>query len=464
MASNNNGASYDLAVLGGGAAGLGAARAALWEGASVALISSTPLGGDCTFTGCVPSKALIEHSRAGSSFADALAHVAQVVDTIAATENADQLRHEGADVFEGRGMFTGPGQIDVTPNDGAPTVEVRASKIILATGSMPSVPPIDGLAQTGFVTNHAFFEPRRQPTSLVIIGGGPIGCELGEAMARFGTAVTILERGPRVLSRFEPDASVLVADGLRGAGVDLRLETSVTAVQQSADGTITVQTNNGSVVGDELLVATGRTPNSKNLGLSTLGVDTDERGWVTTDRYLRTSAKNVWAAGDINGKQLLSNGADEMGRIAAWTALRAGRRYAYDPLRIPQVVFTTPEVASIGVLESHAPSNARVAEIDMHLNDRARTASAPEGFVRLIAKPDMITRHKAGGRLIGATIVGGRAGELINEAALVMRANVLAGRLAQTVRAYPSWSTIMQKAAARWFYDIDGQGARAPRQ
>lgn len=455
---------YDLAVLGGGAAGLGAARAAVWEGASVALISSDPLGGDCTFTGCVPSKALIEQSRSGASFADALDHVAAVVDTIAATENADVLRREGADVYEGRGVFVSPTTIEITPNDGGESVRITAKNVVLATGSRPAVPPITGLSAVSYRTSHTFFADRPQPARLAILGGGPIGCELGEAMARFGTAVTIIERGPRLLSRFEPDASALVADGLERVGVDVRLQTEVAAVSENSDGTITIETTSGQFECDELLVATGRTPNSAGFGLDTIGVATDDLGWVTTDRYLRTSVKHVFAAGDINGKQLLSNGADEMGRVATWTALRSGRRYAYDPLRIPQVVFTTPEVASIGVLESQAPANARVAEIDMGLNDRALAANAAQGFVRLIAKPDLLTRHKAGGRLIGATVVGGHAGELINEAALAMRSNMLAGRLAQTVRAYPSWSTIMQKAAARWFFDVDGRGARPPRK
>jgi len=460
----STGSSYDLLVLGGGAAGLGASRAALWEGARVALVSSTPLGGDCTFTGCVPSKSLIEQSRSGATFDDALDHVAQVVETIAATENANVLRHEGADVYEGRGVFIDERAIEITPNDGGPPQQLRADKIIVATGSRPFVPPIDGLDGVSYATSHTFFEPRAQPSSLVIIGGGPIGCELGEAMARCGTQVTIMERGPRVLSRFEPDASDLVADGLRSVGIELMLSGEIVGVERAGGGLVAVHTTAGTVHADELLVATGRTPNTTGFGLDKLGVNVDERGWIVTDRYLRTTAKHVWAVGDVNGKQLLSNGADEMGRVAAWSALRAGRRYAYDPRRIPQVVFTTPEVASIGVLEADAPANSRVAEADMQLNDRALAASAPQGFVRLIAKPDLLTRHKAGGRLIGATIVGAHAGELINEAAIAMRSNMLAGRLAQTVRAYPSWSTIMQKAAARWFFELEGQGARPPRR
>jgi len=153
-----------------------------------------------------------------------------------------------------------------------------------------------------------------------------------------------------------------------------------------------------------------------------------------------------------------------MGRLAAWTALRSGRKYAYNPNLTPHAVFTTPEVASIGVLEADSPRNASVAEIEMAANDRALAAGNEAGFVRLIARPSLVSRHKAGGKVIGATIVGARAGEMINEVALVMSMNAYGARLAQTVRAYPSWSTVMRKAASRWFYDYDGAGARKPRR
>jgi len=449
---------FDVVVLGGGAGGLGAARAARWEGASVALISDGKLGGDCTWTGCVPSKAMIEASRDGSTFAQGIERVRLVTTTVGAAEDPETLRHEGVEVIEARGTFVAPLTIEV---DGR---TVSATTVVIGTGSTPSVPPIDGLAEVDFVTNEAFFDAREQPSSMIVIGAGPIGCELGEAMQRFGTQVTLLEYGPRVLGRFEPDASALVQAGLQSVGVEVIVDARIERVEQAGTQITVVMADGTTHVADELLVAAGRTPSSRGLGLEAAGVETDDGGFITTDKWLRTSQKSTFAVGDVNGKQMLSHAADEMGRISVWTALRRGRRYGYDRLRIPQVVFTTPEVASIGVLEADAPDDARVAEAPMHINDRALAAERPEGFVRLIAKPGVITRHKAGGRLIGATIVGGHAGELINEAALIMRSGAYAGRLAQTVRAYPSWSTIMQKAAARWFYDIEGQGARPPRK
>ena len=452
----------DLLVLGGGAGGLSAARTARWEGATAALISDAPLGGDCTWTGCVPSKALIEASRDGSTFAEGLERVHRVTHHIGATEDAATLRSEGIDVLEGRGTFIGPKTIEVVLGGGE-TRTITGRHVVIATGSRPAAPPIAGLDSVAFLSNETFFEQSALPTSMIVLGGGPIGCELGEAMQRFGTQVTLLEYGPRILNRFEPDAGALVADGLRSLGVDVITNARAQKVSQR-DGRIIVELEDRVIEADQLLVAAGRSPNTSGMGLDVVGLELDERGYVVTDDYLRANTDGVFAVGDVNGKHMLSHAADEMGRLAAWTALRPGRRYAYVAEQVPQVVFTTPEVASIGVLETDAPRTARVAEAPMHLNDRALAADAPEGFVRLIAKRDWLTGHKFGGKLVGATIVGGRAGELINECALSMRSNSYVGRLAQTVRAYPSWSTILQKTAGRFFFDIDGQGARKPRR
>lgn len=451
----------DLLVLGGGAGGLSAARTARWEGATAALISDSPLGGDCTWTGCVPSKTLIEASRDGSTFAEGLERVHRVTHQIGATEDVVTLRSEGVDVIEGRGSFVGPKTIDVKLNDGG-TRTIRGANVVIATGSKPAAPPIAGLDDVPYLTNETFFDQPRLPKSMIVLGGGPIGCELGEAMQRFGTQITLLEYMPQVLNQFEPDAGDLVADGLRSLGVDIVTNARGKRVTHG-DGFV-FELDGRTIEAEQLLVAAGRTPNTSGMGLDVAGVELDTRGFVDTDKYLQTNVDGVFAVGDVNGKHMLSHAADEMGRVAAWTALRSGRRYAYVAERVPQVVFTTPEVASIGVLEADAPRTARVAEAPMHINDRALAADAPEGFVRLIAKRDWLTGHKAGGKLVGATIVGGRAGELINECALIMRSNAYAGRLAQTVRAYPSWSTVMQKAAGRWFFDVDGQGARPPRR
>lgn len=449
--------SHDILILGGGAAGLAAARAARWEGATVALISDAPLGGDCTFTGCVPSKSLIEASRRGLDFEAGLAHVADVVATIAAGENAAVLRDTGVDVIEGRGRFVGPKTIEVAGRGH------RGSHVIVATGSRPAIPEIGGIGDVPYRTNETFFEPRPLPDRMVVVGGGPIGCELGEAMARFGTKVTIIEMADRLLGAYEADASALVHEDMTRRGLDVRTSTRISAIGH--DGTaFQVAIGQDVVEADEVLVASGRSPNTDGFGLDAAGIELDGRGFIATDRFLRTNVGGVYAVGDCNGKQMLSHAADEMGRLAVWTALRFGRRYAFEAGRIPHAVFTTPEVAAIGVIEADAPGDARVAEIEMAANDRALAAGEPAGFVRLIARPALVTRHRAGGKLIGATIVGGRAGELINEVALMMRMNAYPFRLAQTARAYPTWSTVMQKAATRFFYEFEGGSARSPRR
>ena len=448
---------YDVLILGGGAAGLSAARVARWEGATVALISDSPLGGDCTFTGCVPSKSLIEASRQGLDFTAGIERVQRVVETIAAGENAEVMRREGVDVIEARGTFVGPRAIEV---DGR---RIEAKHVIVATGSRPAAPRVDGLDQVPYLTNEDFFEPRPQPASLVVVGGGPIGCELGEAMARFGTKVTIIEFADRILNRYEPDASQLVQTSMGELGIDVRTSTGAKAVTYDGQR-FHIDLGDEVIVADELLVATGRTPNTTGFGLDIAGVSLTQRGFIDTDDYLRTNVKGVFAAGDCNGVQMLSHAADEMGRVATRTALRPGRKYRYDPNRIPHVVFTTPEVAAIGVVEADAPEDASVAEAEMAANDRAVAADETTGFVRLIARPARFTKHRAGGKLIGATIVGCRAGEMINEVALMMRMNAYGFRLAQTVRAYPSWSSVMQKAATRWFYEYEGESARPPRR
>lgn len=448
---------YDLIVIGGGAAGLGAAKAAAWERARVALISDAPLGGDCTFTGCIPSKALIEASRQGLTFAEALERVRSVVAKISATENAEVIGDMGVDVIDGRAQLMGKQTVAV----GEQRLETK--NIIVATGSYPTVPAIAGLTEISFRTNETFFDERAQPERLAIIGGGPMGCELAEAMARFGTKVTLIESAARLLGRYEPDAAELVAEGLQKRGVDVRCSTSVVGASQKGT-TIELDLGDHVVEADELLLAAGRTAATSSLGLQAAGVAVDARGFITTSPYLQTTVRGIYAAGDCTGKQMLSHAADEMGRLAAWTALRPGRRYRYRPERIPHAVFTTPEVASIGVLEQHASADASVAEIEMHASDRAVAAADDVGFVRLISAPGVITKHHLGGKVIGATIVGRNAGEMINEVALVMRTRSYGARLAQTARAYPSWSTVMQKAATRWFYEYEGGRARRPRR
>ncbi len=449
---------YDVVVVGGGTAGLSAARTAMRLGKRAALVSDGPLGGDCTFTGCVPSKTLIEAAAAGLDAKQAFARIHETVARIAATETAAVLRSEGVDVVEGRGSFVPGGGFEV---DGTP---LRSSKFVLATGSRPALPPIPGLDLPGVITNEELFEADDAPESMAILGAGPIGCELAQALARLGVRVTVFEMAERVLPLEEPEASAVAAAALGADGVDLRPGHRVTSVVAHDRGQLRVCTDQATeVVADQVLVALGRRPVTEGLGLEHVGVITDGHGHVDTRSDLRTTRRGVWAAGDVTGKLPFTHAADEMGRLAGYNASIPLARFRFHPAWIPWVTFTDPEVARVGVSEADAPDSARVAYLPMGENDRAVTADETEGFVKLIVGPDLLTRHAAGGRVLGATIVAKRAGEMIHEPTLAMRTRMLAGRLAQTVHAYPTWSIGIQKAAAQLFFEIEGRRARRVR-
>lgn len=451
---------FALVVIGGGAAGLAAARAGARRGARTLLVSDSPLGGDCTFTGCVPSKTLIESAARRLPFETAAARIRQVVASIAATEDANVLRSEGVEVSAGRAHFVGPAELSV---DGH---RVRAPRMVVATGSEPAVPPIPGLDRVAYLTNETIFDLERLPTSIAMLGGGPIGCELAQAFARLGAEVHVFEAESRLLPREEAEASEVIGTVLAGEGVNLHLGVKVTNVAPTdRSGGARLEGSDGSSVEvDALLVATGRRPRTAALDPAAAGITLDERGFVRTDRFLATSAPGVYAAGDVTGRLAFTHAADEMGRLAVGNALRRGGRLgrrAFDTAAVPWVTFCDPEVARVGMSEEQAVSaGGRVALVPFSELDRAITAGRTEGFVKLIAGPRTGLGNAGGGRVLGATIVAPRAGEMIHEVALAIRTGMFAGRLAQTVHAYPTWSSAIRQAAAQLFMEVDGHTAR----
>ena len=445
---------HDLIIVGGGAGGLGAARAARWAGADVLLVNDGPLGGDCTFTGCVPSKTLLAAAAQGLSFDDAMTRVADTVDRIAATETAEVLRAEGVKVTEGRARLVTHDTVVVGKE------RITAPRIIVATGGRPSVPPIPGLDAVEVLTNESVFSLRTAPASLGIIGGGAIGCELAQAFAGLGVAVTLLEGLPRLLPREEPDASAVVEAALVAAGVTVETGANIERVETRPGG-VALVTATGETEVEHLLLAVGRLPNSGGMGLEELGVKLDERGHIVTDDRLETDVRGVFAVGDVTGKLPFTHAADEMGRLATGNALKKGVRGRFRTSWIPWATFTNPEVARIGMTEAEAADHGgRVAFLPMSEMDRAITDGRTEGFVKLIAGPKLLTRNAFGGQLLGATIVAPRAGEMIHEIALAMRTKMFTGRLAQTVHAYPTWSYAIQKTAGQFFQEVEGRSAR----
>jgi len=451
---------YDIVVVGAGSGGLAAAAVAKFRGASVCIIQDGPVGGDCTWTGCIPSKALLAAAARGELFDEAMRSLRRAVQEIADRETVEVLRLEGHTVIEGRGIVLGEGRVEV----GRKVVQGR--DVIVSPGSRPAVPPIPGLNSVPFVTNEQIFELEKLPASLAIVGGGPIGCEMAQAFSALGSTVTIVEGEQSLLPRDDPAASALAAAALTAAGVVVRVGQSVSAVESTPGGVAVSLADSTSFVADLLLVATGRAPSHSDMGLQEAGVGFDDRGWIVVDANLRTMAPGIWAVGDAVGSTQFTHAAAHMARLAVENALGVGvakyRKHRFDPGEIPWVTFTSPEIAQVGVSEQAARlvKGARVAELPMSEVDRAVAVNRSSGFVKLIAAPRPVLGFAGGGRLIGATIVAEAAGEMIAEVALAMRTAMFAGRLAQTVHPYPTWSTAIQMTASQFLGTYNGRTAR----
>ncbi|MEJ7800013.1 MAG: FAD-dependent oxidoreductase [Ilumatobacter sp.] len=456
--------SYDLVIIGGGAGGLVAAREARRRGAGALIVQDGPIGGDCTFTGCVPSKALLAAAASGADFDAAMTRVHAAVSRIASTEDATALAAEGIDVVDGFARES-PTSVDV---DGR---RIRSKRFVVATGARPAVPPISGLRELPPLTNENLFDLSSRPDSMIVLGGGPIGCEMAQAFARLATSVTLVEAAERILPREEPDASTVITEALVADGVDVRVGSAVSRVERLANGQACVHLDNGtSIAAAELLAAIGRVPSGRGLGLEEIGVEVDTRGAVVVDDTMATSVKGIWAVGDVTGGLQFTHAAGRMGWVAvsnALSKLARIRSFRFDSTVVPWATFTSPEVGRVGLTEAEAAERfptARVAHLPLEHVDRAVAVGAERGFVTLIAAPRRGIGHLGGGRLVGATIVSPTGGDLIHEAALAMQTNMFVGRLAQTTHAYPTWAMAVQQAALQFFGPSAGLEARDVRR
>lgn len=457
---------FDIAILGGGAAGLSAARETIRRGGRPVIVNAGPLGGDCTFTGCVPSKTVIEASQRGLGFAEAFEQARQVVDRIAATETASKLEEDGITVIDDEGSLIS--------HNGRPALAfggrtIAAKGVVLALGSRPLVPPIPGLDAVDHLTTDELWQLRDRPETMAVIGGGAIGCELAQALAGLGVRVTVVEMAPRLLVGEEPRASAIAADALKSAGVEVFTGTTVVEASAGGAGTMLSLDDGRTVDVERTLVAAGRRPNSHRGGLEEAGIAL-ERGFVVNGDDLATSVKGVYVAGDLSGRLQFTHAAVDMGRIAAGNILAGVARIRparFKAERIPWVTFTRPEIARIGLSETEAARSikgAMVAELPLTEHDRAVIADATDGYIKLIAGPRPVLGMAGGGRIVGATIVAERAGEMISEIALAVRLGAFTGRLAQTVHPYPTWSFGLAKTAAQFFMPIEGRSARPARE
>ena len=448
-------AKYDLVVLGGGTAGLVSAIGAAGLGARVALVERHMLGGDCLNTGCVPSKALIRSARVvgemrrAASLGVTTGGVAVDFDAvmtrmrrrraaIATHDSAERVRGTGVDVFFGEASFKDHRTVTV---DGQ---HLRFRKAVIATGGRPTAPPVAGLHETPFLTNETIFSLTELPRRLLVIGAGPIGCELAQAFARFGSAVTVLDQAPQVLPRESAAAAAIVARRMAADGVQFELGVRLDRVDTSSGELRVHYTRDNespigsSVSGDVLLVAAGRAPNIEGLNLEAAGIAASKQGITVNDR-LRTTNSRVYASGDVCSTYKVTHAADALSRIVIQNALFFGRRKA-SSLVIPWVTYTDPEVAHVGASHSDVTrSDGRLRTITVALADvdRAVVDDETDGFVHV---------HHEKGRIRGCTIVAPHAGEMIGEVAYAMTHGGTLSALSSTIHPYPTQAEALRKA------------------
>ena len=436
---------YDLVVIGGGTAGLVCAAGAAGLGARVAIVERHRLGGDCLNTGCVPSKALLRAARAihdgrraagaGVSMT-AQVNFAAVMESVRArradlapNDSAQRLTSIGAQVFLGEASFASPRSVSV---DGR---VLKFRRAVIATGGRPAIPPIPGLATLRHLTSENVFELRDQPRSLVVIGGGAIGCELAQAFALLGTAVTLVETQARLLPSEDPEAAGIVTRRLSSDGVRVVTGASIRRIAQ-AGGQITATLEREDVHADAVLVAVGRSPNTNALNLAAAGVAATDRG-VTVDDRLRTSNRRVFAAGDVCSPYQFTHAADAMARIVIQNALFHGRKRV-SALVIPWATYTIPEVAHVGPSADEATrSGAETVTVQLSDVDRAVIDAEPEGFLRI---------HHRQGRILAATLVAPHAGELIGQVASLMRRGGSLADFSSDIFPYPTFADVLKKA------------------
>jgi pyruvate/2-oxoglutarate dehydrogenase complex dihydrolipoamide dehydrogenase (E3) component len=435
---------YDLVVLGGGTGGLVSALIAADLGARVALVERDRTGGECLWKGCVPSKSLIaaaslahrmRHANAvglapvdpAVDFERVMGHVRAAIEAIEPQDSPERLRAAGVEVVRASGRFTGPSRLDA---DGR---ELRWRTAIIATGSRPVIPSVPGLNDARPLSTETLWDLREVPGRLAVLGGGPVGCELAQAFARLGSRVTVVEMANRLLLKEEPRASQLIASRLSDDGIDVRVGKRAGEVRRAGTHHELVLEGSGEGIAfDTIIVAAGRAPRTDSLGLETVGVDVDRSGAITVDRRLRTSARRIYAVGDVTGLLMFTHVAAHHARVATPNALFKARGKVSGT--VPWVTFTDPEVGRVGLTEAQARERwgeqVKLAEFEYAELDRAITAGDTYGFAKLVGD-----RH---GRLVGATVAAPGGGEAIAELTAWVAAGEKIDTVSRTVHAYPT--------------------------
>lgn len=455
---------YDLVILGSGSAAFAAAIKASELGARVVMTEHDVIGGTCVNRGCIPSKNLIaaaelaykaSHSPFdGLSFENPrldfrrlIAQKDELVKTLRAKKYTDITEGDpNIEIIRGQARFVSPTEVQV---NGTP---LQGERFIIATGSRPFLPPIPGLEEVGSLTSTTAFELETLPRSLIIVGGGYIAMELGQMFQRFGTRVTILERGPRILQGFEEEVSMALRGYLEEEGVEIVTRATVQGVRrQGAEVAVTAEVEGEprEFRAEHLLLATGRVPNTDHLNLERAGVQVDGRGFVKVDAELRTTAEKIWAAGDVKGAPLATPVGAREGVIAAENAI-AGKHIRMDYRAIPRAVFTDPEVASVGLTEAQAEAQGfrcRCRILDLSLVPKAAAIRDTRGLVKMVIDAET-------GQVLGVHLIAPRGADLIHEAALAVKHRLTYQDLIDLIHVYPTMAEAIRMVAQMFVKDV----------
>lgn len=453
---------YDLVIVGMGSGGMVAAEFAASMGLQVAAVERDRVGGDCLWTGCIPSKALLASAKVahhvrtadrwGLPALDPLeidtslvwkrirATQAQIANT---DDNPERFRQLGVEVVFGTARLAGPRAVEV---DGR---VLPTRYVLICTGSRPATPPVQGLAEAGYLTSENLFELERAPRSVVAIGGGPVVIEMAQGLARLGVGVTVVQRGPRILTRDEPELVDMLTARLRDEGVDLQLDASVERVTVDEGRKVVHARQGGQEVrfaGEDLLVGVGRKPNIEDLGLKAVGVGIGDRG-IEVDERMRTSVPSIYASGDVVGRYLFTHSASHEALRAVRDMFFPGKGVVSD--LVPWCTFTDPELAHAGSTEAEARrvhgDRVVTRRIDLSHSDRARADGEPAGRVMAVCGRN----H----RLLGAHILAPNAGEMIHELAYIVSRKGRLNELSKLVHVYPTLSTSIGQVAAEATFD-----------
>ncbi len=454
---------FDLIVIGGGAGGLVAAKLAKGLGKKVAIVEKNKLGGECTWTGCVPSKTFIKIASVAHQLKNlekfglstspemslnannVMKQVNSIVEKVYSTHTPEVLENLGIKVFIGSPQFLNNHEIKLNDK------KLSAKKFIITTGSSPFVPPIKGIDQVSYLTNQTFFKLERLPSSLVVIGGGPIGTELASASNRLGTDVTIIEMTENILAREDKELSQILLEKLKSEGVKILTQTKVEEVAQQENKiiiTCSKENQTQTLETNALLIATGRKPNIEKLDLEKAGVEYNKKG-VVTNKKLRTTAKNIYACGDVVGPYQFSHMAEYQAIIATKNALLPIKK-SVDYSHTIWVTFSDPELARAGMSEEEARAlygeKIKVYKQEYKAIDRSMTDQSEIGLAKFVCTKK--------GKLLGAHILGSRAGEIIHEVQLGKRFGINFAKFEKVIHAYPAYSDIVKKAARKCYIDL----------